>query len=195
MSNPNVQHWMGIKRILRYLQGTIDYGLKFIGDNNSLVCYSDSDWAGDHVTRRSTSGYVSQFSRSTISWRSRRQATVAKSSSEAEYVALASATQEVIWLRRLFADLGLKLTDIPTVIFEDNQAAIELSKNPRHHNRMKHVDINYHFTRERVATGEVSVHYVPSTENIADIMTKGLSKGPFTKLRELIGVVKCPTAK
>ena len=60
---------------------------------------------------------------------------------------------------------------------------------------MKHVDINYHFTRERVATGEVSVHYVPSTENIADIMTKGLSKGPFTKLRELIGVVKCPTAK
>ena len=88
---------MGIKRILRYLQGTIDYGLKFIGDNNSLVCYSDSDWAGDHVTRRSTSGYVSQFSRSTISWRSRRQATVAKSSSEAEHVALASATQEVIW--------------------------------------------------------------------------------------------------
>ena len=83
--------------------------------------------------------------------------TVAKSSSEAEYVALASATQEVIWLRRLFADLGLKLTDIPTVIFEDTQAAIELSKNPRHHNRMKHVDINYHFTRERESCHKRSI--------------------------------------
>ena len=191
MSNPGTVHWVGVKRIFRYLKGTCDHGLKFVGDvKDELVGFSDSDWAGDLVTRRSTSGYVYQFGQSTLSWCSRRQKTVAKSSTEAEYVALSIATQEAIWLRRLFADIGVVMKSA-TKLYEDNQGAIDLSKNPKHHNRTKHIDVSYHFTRERIASKEIDVGYVPTTENLADIMTKALSRGPYEKFRDALGVVKC----
>ena len=100
MSNPTEVHWTGVKRILRYLRGTSNYGLVYNGNcSNELVGFSDADWAGNVNTRRSTSGYVFCFGNSTITWSSKKQATVAKSSTEAEYVALSTATQEVIWLR------------------------------------------------------------------------------------------------
>ena len=190
MSCPSAVHWVAVKRILRYLKGTSNHGLVYIGGNNdTLLGYSDADWAGDVVTRRSTSGYVFQYGRSSISWCSRRQATVAKSSTEAEYVALSIATQEVIWLRRLFTDLGVDVgaPTCVTMIFEDNQGAIELSKNPKH-NRTKHIDVSYHFVRERVASKEVDVRYCPTEYNVADIMTKGLSKHVYEKFRNCLGV-------
>ena len=191
MSNPSVAHWTGVKRIFRYLRGTYDYGLVFAGGkDDQLHAYSDSDWAGDVVTRRSTSGYVMKYGNSTVSWCSRRQATVAKSSTEAEYVALSLATQEVIWLRRLLSDLGVEVS-APTMIQEDNQGAIDLSRNPKHHNRTKHIDVSYHFTRERIATKEIDVSYVHTGDNVADIMTKGLAKGPYEKHRRTLGVWRC----
>ena len=191
MSDPGAVHWVGVKRILRYLQGTHDYGLKFSGrEQDVLVGFSDSDWAGDIITRRSTSGYIFQFGQSTISWCSRRQATVAKSSTEAEYVALSMAVQEVIWLRRLFNDFGITLNSA-TKLFEDNRGAIDLSRNPKHHNRTKHIDVSYHFTRERIASKEIDVGYVSTKENLADIMTKALSKGAFEKFRDGLGICKC----
>ena len=111
MADPGPTHWSGVKRILRYLQGTRSYGLVFTGESrDALLGFSDSDWAGDIVTRRSVSGYVFQLGQSTISWCSKRQQTVAKSSTEAEYVALSIATQEVIWLRRLLSDLGVDIS-------------------------------------------------------------------------------------
>ena len=129
MPKSSKDHWMGVKRVLRYLKGTLNYGLKFSvhGKQADLNGYSDADWAGDVDTRRSTSGYVFQFGNGTISWSSRKQPTVAKSSTEAGYVALSSATQETIWLRCLMKD-G-KQMDAPTTIYEDNQGAIELAKN------------------------------------------------------------------
>ncbi len=191
MADPGPAHWSAVKRILRYLQGTRNYGLVFVGgDQDTLLGYSDSDWAGDIITRRSTSGYVFQLGQSTISWCSKRQQTVAKSSTEAEYVALSIAVQEVIWLRRMLSDLCVDVS-AATVMMEDNQGAIELSKNPKHHGRTKHIDVSYHFTRERIATKEIKVNYVQSTENLADVMTKPLPRVSFEKFRDELGVCKC----
>ena len=106
--------------------------------------FCDADWAGDVVTRRSTSGYIFRIGNSTVSWSSKMQAIVAKSTTEAEYIALSQATQEAVWLLRLLFDLGYS-TALPTSIYEDNQGAIELSKNPKFYNRAKHIDVTYHF--------------------------------------------------
>jgi hypothetical protein len=190
MSCPNEQHWTGIKRILRYLKGTLNHGLCFSGDDVDLVGYSDSDWAGDIDTRRSTSGYVFQIGGATINWCSKRQLTVARSSTEAEYMALSAAAQECIWLRRLLKDFGTGENDKPTTIYEDNNGAIELAKNPKFHNRTKHIDVAYHFTRERVASNELSVIHCPTEEMLADIMTKGLGRIKFEKFRDMLGVVR-----
>ena len=189
MSKPSKDRWMGVKRILRYLKGTLKYGLQFSAQEEKpeLFGYTDADWAGDVDTRRSTSGYVFQIGSGTVSWSSRKQQTVAKSSTEAEYVALSSATQEAVWLRRLMKDLGRQM-DAPTTIYEDNQGAIELAKNAKFHNRTKHIDICHHFVRERVVSNEIRVIYCPTEDMIADIMTKGLAKLTFEKLRDLLAV-------
>ena len=193
MSKPNKEHWSGVKRIFRYLKGTLDFGLKFSMNegNAELIGFSDADWAGDLNTRHSTSGYIFQIGSSTVSWCSKKQATVAKSTTEAEYVALALATQEAIWLRSLLSDLGQELRS-PTNIFEDNQGAIQLAKNPKFHNRTKHVDVTYHFIRERVNSNEISVTYSATNEMKADIMTKGLSKVLFEKFRCMLNVYPIP---
>ena len=130
MSKPGKDHWTGVKRILRYLKGTLNYGLAFTVDDNNhaSVGYSDADWAGDLATRHSTSGYVFQIQSNTVSWSSKRQASVSKSSTEAEYIALSGATQEPIWMRRLLTDIGIEQAE-PSTIFEDNQGVIELAKN------------------------------------------------------------------
>ena len=193
MSNPNETHWSGVKRILRYLRGTTKFGLVYDGnmkaesEDNELHGFSDADWAGDLNTRRSTSGYVFRLGNSTITWSSRRQATVAKSSTEAEYVALSAAAQEVIWLRRLVTSLGIR-SDTPTKIYEDNQSAIDIAKNPKHHGRTKHIDVCHHFIRERVASNEIVVPYCETGDMTADIMTKGLGTIKFRKFRDAMGV-------
>ena len=188
MSCPSTDHWSGVKRILRYIKGTLNYGLKFSGNGISLKGYSDADWAGDLDTRRSTSGYIFQIGDSTVSWSSKRQTTVAKSSTEAEYVALSYATQEAVWLRKLLHSVGMISLDDPTTIYEDNIGAIELSRNAKFHNRTKHIDIAHHFVRERVKTKTIDVTHCPSKEMIADILTKGIPKFQFEKLRDLLGV-------
>ena len=127
---------------------------------------------------------------STTSWCSKKQGTVAKSTTEAEYVALSQATQEAIYLRKVLADLGYK-ADLPTVLHEDNQGAIEISRNPRFHSRTKHIDVTFHFIRERITLNEIRVVYYPSSDMLADIMTKGLTKSRFEKLRNSLNVYAC----
>ena len=100
------------------------------------------------------------------------------------------AAQEAIWLRRLLNDIGVGINN-PTAIFEDNQGAIDLSRNPKHHNRTKHIDVSFHFTRERIVSKEIDVGYVPSDDNLSDVMTKGLAKVPYQKFRDLLGVQCC----
>ena len=189
-SSPTKAHWSAVKRILRYLKGTTGYGLLYSEnqDDESLIGYSDADWAGDANDRKSTSGYFFMISGAPVSWRSRKQSCVALSTAEAEYVAMASAAQEATWMRQLLEDLHLKQSK-PTVINEDNQSAIAVARNPQSHSKMKHIDIRYHFIREKVLDDTVELQYCPTDDMLADILTKGLTPDKFSKLRELAGVV------
>ena len=138
-------------------------------NGDELHGYSDANWAGDVDTRRSTSGYVFKVANCTVSWSNKKQASVTKSTTEAEYLALSESTKEAIWLRRLLSDIGCG-SEEPTVIFEDNQGAIEISKNAKFHNRTKHIDVRFHFIREKVLSNEVKVIYLSTEEMLADVM-------------------------
>ena len=192
-SNPGELHWRAVKRILRYLKGTAGRGLVFSGsltqDKGSagvtVIGYSDADWAGSLDDRRSTTGYVFQLGGGAISWCSRKQKTTALSSTEAEYMAVAAAIKEALWLRFLLREAGFP-QDEPTVIFEDNQSCIALAKNPGKHDRTKHIDIRYHFAREQVIEYEnVVLIYRPTDEMVADMNTKALGAPKFVKFRDM----------
>ena len=188
MSRPSPEHLIGAKRILRYIKGTIQLGLKFEAvDDFRLVGYSDADWGGDIIDRRSLSGYIFRLGGASLSWRSKKQPVVALSSTEAEYIALCAAVQEAVWLRSLLKDLSFEQKDA-TTLFEDNQGAIVLSKNPNSHPRTKHIDIKYHYTREKVESGEITLRYCRTDEMLADIFTKGLTRFTFDSMRSKCGV-------
>jgi hypothetical protein len=184
------EHLAAAKRVLRYLLGTIDMCLVYGGTGPvKLVGYSDADWAGDPDTRRSTTGYTFTLGRGSVSWESRLQPTVALSSCESEYVAASTATQEAVHLRLLLSELGFP-QEGPTIIYEDNQGTIALSENPMLQKRTKHVDIRYHFVREKVLSGEIKLVYIPTQDQVADILTKPLQKQRIIELRsKLMGVV------
>ena len=187
-ANPTQNHLTAAKRILRYLKATAYLGLSYKKcANGNLIGYSDADWAGDIDDRHSTSGNVFSFACGAVSWLSKKQATVALSTAEAEYVALSTATQEAIWLRRLLADVG-EPPEGPTEIYEDNQGAISMAKNPVGHARTKHIDIRYHFVREGVQDGAIALKYIATDEMIADILTKPLPKHRFQKLVTELGM-------
>ncbi len=190
-SDPTVAHLTAAKRVLRYLRGTADYGLLYVWPEtpgkNDLIGYSDADWAGDRDSRRSTTGHLFLFSGAAISWLSQRQPVVALSSTEAEYVALSSAAQQAIWLRRLLTELGVN-TSLPTPICEDNQGAICLATNPVAHKKSKHIQIRHHYIRECVADKSVELHYVPTADMVADLLTKALPKPAFQRLRKRLGI-------
>ena len=189
MQRVGPEHWVAAKRLLRYLGGTRDLGLQFNGSAPNvinLVGYSDADWAGDVDTRRSTTAFVFVFAGACISWASRLQPTVALSSAEAEYMALCAGAQEAIHLRTMLRDLGYE-QEQPTVIYEDNQACIAMGNNPTiNHKRSKHIDIRYHFTRERVESGEIELAYVPTEHQLADLLTKALESQRVAKLRDQV---------
>jgi transposase InsO family protein len=187
MAHPTTLHWQAAKGVVRYLAGTQDNGITY-GSNNSteLVGYCDADYAGDLDTRRSTTGYAFIMNGGAISWSSRRQQTVAASTTEAEYMAAAHAVKEALWLRKLGADLQLDSGSI--LIFVDNQSAIKLLKNPISSMRSKHIDIMHHFVRERVARKEVVIKYVSTTEMVADSLTKVVPKIKFDFCRDGMGV-------
>jgi hypothetical protein len=187
LQEPGLAEWVAGKRVLRYLAGTRSLGLVFGGGTGGaeLVGYSDSDWGGDLATRRSTSAFVFMVGGAAVSWASKLQKTVAKSSCEAEYMALCSAVAEAIYLQRLLAELGAGVAGSVT-IYVDNQGAIQLAHNPAHHKLTKHIDIKYHFIRERVGSGDVRLQWVPTAEQLADLLTKAL---PVVRVRELRKIV------
>ncbi len=188
MSKPGSQHWVAVKRVLRYLKATLNYGLIFVAaDDFVLKGYSDADWAGDVGERKSTSGYVFRLGNASISWKSKKQTVVALSTTEAEYIALCAATQEAVWLRRLLKDIHMEQVG-STLILEDNTGAIALSKNAKGHERSKHIDIKFHYTREAVSKGIVHVSHCPTDSMLADVFTKGLAKPKFEGFRSSLGV-------
>jgi len=151
--------------------------------------YSDSNWASDTIDRCSITSYISYFGSVPISWFSRKQPTVALSTMEAEYMALAKATCKAIWLRKLSSELGIP-TNSPTTIFIDNQSAMHFTKNPVFHTCSKHIDICHHFVRECLASNKVILNHCASEENVADMFTKPLAKPQFITLcGYVLGVV------
>ena len=183
MSRPGTEHWEGVKRVLRYIRGTLDLGLKFKNVKNlCLFGYSDADWAGDVSSRKSRTGYVFMLGGAIVSWMSKKQPVVALSSTESEYIALSYAAQETIWLRRLVESLTVK-QDAASVLFEDNQGAIALCKNPKDHGRTKHIGIRYHFVRNTVENKLVELRYCSTDQMTADAFTKPLPRVKCEHLR------------
>ena len=155
---------MVAKHVLRYLKGTIDYGLGYAGDCNfGLVGYIDSDWAGSVPDRKSTSGCCFSLGSTVIAWRSRKQTSVALSTTEAEYIAACAASSEVVWLRKILSGLfDLQLE--ATWIYCDNQSCIKLSENLVFHNKSKHIEIKYQYIHNMVEKGVVELHYIAMDE-------------------------------
>jgi hypothetical protein len=189
MHDPRKTHLVAAKRILRYLQGTLNLGLVIPRTAPSqLVVYMDADWAGCPDTRRSTSGYAVFLGGSLVSWSSKRQPTVSRSSAEAEYRVVANGVAEVSWLRQLLQELYHPLQSA-SLVYCDNVSAVYLSSNPIQHQPTKHVEIDLHFFRERVALGVVRVLHVPTTSQFADVFTKGLPSSVFAAFRSSLNVL------
>jgi len=192
MVEPHHIHWIGAKNLLRYLRGTITYGLRYIARDVRLFGYTDADWAGNVEDRKSTSGCCFSLGSASISWMSRKQKSVALSTAKAEYIAASMASCEAVWLRKLFSELfGFTLDTI--VILCDNQSGIRLSENPIFHDRSKHIDIRYHYIRDMVQRGAIRLHHIGTDEQVADILTKPLGKVKFLTFREQLGVVQRPS--
>ena len=183
-----------LKRILRYIQGTLTYGLHLYPSSTStLVSYTDADWGGCPDTRRSTSGYCVFLGDNLVSWSSKRQPTMSRSNAEAEYRGVANVVSESCWLRNLLLELHTPV-DKATLVYCDNVSVVYLSGNPVQHQRTKHIEMDIHFVREQVARGQVRVLHVPSRYQIADIFTKGLPRILFEDFRDSLSVRKPPAS-
>ena len=187
---PRRVHLVAAKHVMRYLKGTIDFGLHY---DNSHECrlhgYTDADWAGSISDRKSTSGGCYSLGSAMISWFSRKQSSVALSTAEAEYIAACSASCEAIWLRKLLSGLfNLELDT--TVILCDNQSCIKMTENPVFHDRSKHIEIRYFYIRDMMQKGAIKLQYVSTDEQVADILTKPLSRVKFEHFRDKLGVVR-----
>ena len=188
MENPTELHHLDAKRILRYLQGTRDFGLFYKkGEKSSMIGYIDSDYVGDQDDRKSTSSYVLMFGKSAISWSPKKQPIVTLSSTEAEFVASTSCACQAIWIRRMLDELLIKQNQ-PTKIYCDNTSTIKLSKNTVLHGRSKHIDVKYYFLRDLYNDGTIDLMHCKSEDQIADIFTKALNRDIFVKLRTMLGV-------
>jgi Reverse transcriptase (RNA-dependent DNA polymerase) len=174
MHSPNLSHWSAVKRILRYLKGTLEYGLTIQPCSTfNIHAFADSDWAGCPDDRRSTSGYLVFLSNNLISWSSMKQSIVTISSTEAEYRGLAMVIVEVVWLKTVFHELGIEIS--APILWCDNLGAMFLASNPAFHARTKHIELDYHFVWEKVAAGAIHVKFICSQDQIADTLTKPLS--------------------
>jgi hypothetical protein len=186
MAQPTTVHWQAAKGVVRYLAGTANDGIVYQGRNTEVLGYSDADYAGDRDTRRSTTGYVFIMNGGAITWSSKRQPTVAVSTTEAEYMAAAQAVKEALWLRKLLSDLSLQPGTM--IIKADNQSAIKVIKNPVLSARSKHIDIIYNFARERVARQEVKFEYIRTDDMLADALTKPVPKTKLETCRAGLGI-------
>lgn len=181
VNNPGPSHVTAVKRIVRYLINSKDMSIVYQG-NVELVGYSDSDFAGDLDTRKSNTGYIFLMNGGPVTWSSRKQNTVALSTTESEYMAASEAAREILWLKQFLCDIGEPQSSITLNV--DNQSAIKLINNPVFHRRSKHIDIRYQFIRENVVKKIIDVKYVESSNQLADFLTKALPENKFNSIRD-----------
>ena len=191
-SDPNQAHMDSVNRLLSYIRLETKIGLKYRKEAGAnLRGYADSDWANCKDTRKSTGGWIFMFAGAPISWSSKRQTTVALSTLDAEYIAACEAAREAVWLKGFINDLGIKTIQIDKIpIYIDNEGAYKLTKNPEFHNRSKHIDIKYHYIREKVVDSkEIETFPIGTRDNIADILTKALTKDTHEKMMKKTGLL------
>jgi hypothetical protein len=188
MHNPTAVHWSAVKRVLRFFKNTVDHGLFYSKTTLQLNAFCDSDWAGCPDDRRSTSGFVVFLGDCLVSWSAKKQPVVSRSSTEAEYRSLAIATTELYWLRMLFQEIQIPLPISP-IIWCDNVSALSLAANPVYHARTKHIEVDYHFIREKVLNKDITISFISTSDQIADVFTKGLSSARFLFLKSKLKVI------
>jgi hypothetical protein len=192
-ANPGPQHWQAVKHVMRYLQGTKDLRLTFrptaSDPMSSELCesFSDADHAGCLDTRHSTSGFLVRMGTGAVCWSAKKQAVVADSSTEAEYVSVSAAGREILWLRSLLGEIRMKVEG-PTRLMVDNQSALKVLRNPEHHGRMKHIEIKWHWIRDSIKRGEIEAHFIPTGQQVADIFTKALPRPAVEQHRLALGL-------
>ena len=190
-SDPKESHLTAVKRIFRYLAGTVKYGLWYPKEANcDLVGYSDADFAGCKIDRKSTSGTCQFLGHCLVSWFSKKQTSVALSIAEAEYVAAGSCCAQILWMTQQLKDYGLNFNKVP--IKCDNTSAINLSKNPVQHSRTKHIEIRHHFLRDHALKGDIELEFIPTKDQLADIFTKPLPSEGYFKIRRELGMTEEP---
>lgn len=186
--NPGQAHWIAAKRILRYLKGTANAKLRFTREGSStFVGFCDSDYAGDSEDRRSCSGYSFLMQGGSISWCSKKQQTVALSTTEAEYMALSTTVQEALWLRQFFNEFGAE--NHGTIINCDNRSALDLASSNGYHARTKHIDVRHHFLRQHVESQEIVLNHVGTNDMVADVLTKPLFAEKHLACSKGLGII------
>ena len=186
-ANPKISHLNQVKRILKYVNGTSDYGIMYCHCSDSmLVGYCDADWAGSADDRKSTSGGCFYLGNNLISWFSKKQNCVSLSTAEAEYIAAGSSCSQLVWMKQMLKEYNVE-QDVMT-LYCDNMSAINISKNPVQHSRTKHIDIRHHYIRDLVDDKVITLKHVDTEEQIADIFTKALDANQFEKLRGKLGI-------
>ena len=187
-ANPKECHLMAVKRIFRYLVFTPNLGLWYPkGSTFTLLGYSDSDYAGCRVERKSTSGTCQFLGRSLVSWSSKKQNSIALSTAEVEYVAAGACCAQLLWMKQTLRDFGCEQSKI--LLLCDNEGAIKLADNPVNHSRTKHIDIRHHFLRDHQSKGDIAVQHVRTEYQLADIFTKPLDESRFCALRRELNIV------
>ena len=191
MASPLDTHWKAVKCILCYLAGTTDFGLHIRRSNNMVSAFCDSDWA-DLDDRKSVTGYCTFLGSNLISWCSKKQSIISRSSTEAEYRSLTLTASEVTWIMSLLSEINM-LPPKPPTIWVDNLSTISFASNPVLHARTKHIELDVHFIRDRVLAKQLDLRHVPSVDQVADILTKPLSLQFFARLRNKLGICSLST--
>ena len=189
-SNPKVSHLNTVKKIIKYVSGTCDYGLFYNKESNlSLVGFSDSHWANNADDRKSTIGGCFYVRANLVAWMSKKQNSISLSIAEVEYIAARSCCSQLLWMKKLLSDYGISQDTM--VVYGDNSSAIDISKNPIQHSKTKHIEIRYHFIRDLVKRKIVTLEYIPTERQNANIFSKPLDRSKFETLRQ-VGVILCP---
>jgi hypothetical protein len=189
-SNPGLQHWKAVKHLLQYLKGTLDFRLEFGPDPSSselFTTFSDADFGGNKDTGQSTGGYMVHFGSGAISWQSKLQPFVVLSTTEAEYISAVEAGKEIMWMCNILSELGEPVTG-PSTLCIDNQSAIAVGKNPEHHGRMKHLNLQHFWLRNAVEDGRILLKYVSTNDMLADILTKALPRVRVVACCDMMGL-------
>jgi len=187
-SAPKEVHLKAVKRIIRYIKGTLDLGIWYpMGTTLDIIGYSDADWAGSADDRKSTSGACFYLGHCLVAWHSKKQNCIALSTAEAEYISAGSCSTQLLWMKSVLSDFRVPVTSVS--ILCDNTSAINISKNPVLHSRTKHIELRYHFLRELVESSILQISYISTEDQLADILTKPLDQKRFIHLRKAIGML------